>query len=148
MRSSAFISYSHKDRKWLARISEMLTPLERRGLRVWSDEELKPGTLWREEIARAIADAKVAVLLVSPAFLDSEFIDQNELPPLLAASADEGLTVLWVPVDHSLYEFTDISRFQAAHNPAQPLASLPPSKLNEALVQICKRIHDAMTADC
>jgi len=147
MRSKAFISYSHKDRKWLDRISEMLTPLERRGLRVWSDEDIKPGMLWRDEIDKAIADAKVAVLLVSPAFLDSEFIFQNELPPLLAAAADDGLTVLWVPVDYSLYEYTDISRFLSAHDPAHPLASLPPSRLNQALVQICKRIHDALTTD-
>lgn len=147
MRASVFISYSHKDRKWLDRISEMLTPMERRGLRVWSDEDIKPGSLWRDEITKAISEAKMAVLLVSPAFLASEFIFQNELPPLLAASADEGLTVLWVPVDYSLYEFTDISKFQAVHDPAHPLASLPPGKLNQALVQICKRIHDAMTAD-
>lgn len=147
MRSSAFISYSHKDRKWLDRISEMLTPLVRRGLRVWSDRDLKAGTLWRDEIAKAIDDAKVAVLLVSPPFLASEFIVQNELPPLLAASADEGLRVLWVPVDYSLYEYTEINRFHAVHDPAHPLSSLSTARLNQALVQICKRIHDAMTAD-
>jgi hypothetical protein len=144
MRSSAFISYSHKDSKWLEKLQTMLAPLIRGGLNVWSDQQIKPGGRWIKEIESALADAKVAILLVSPNFLASEFIHNNELPELLNAAERDGLTILWIPVEDCLYEQTPIGDYQAVHSPAQPLASLKGAKVNQALKAISKAIAEAM----
>ena len=144
MRSTAFVSYSHKDVKWLDRLNVMLTPLTRDGMNVWSDQKIKPGALWADEIRKALADAKVAILLVSPDFLASKFIDENELPPLLAESERGGLVILWIPIHFSNYKQTKIKNYQAAWEPSQPLASLSKSKLNQALVSISEAIAEAM----
>ena len=92
---------------------------------------------------RALARAKVAVLLVSQNFLASDFIAGQEIPAILEAAKANGLTIVWVPLTASLFEETEIASYQAAYDPATPLEGLSPAKLSEALVEIAKTIRDA-----
>jgi len=91
---------------------------------------------------RALASASVAVLLVSPDFLDSEFIAEHELPPLLRAAEEGGLEILWIPIRYSRFDRTEIGEYQAAHSPDRPLATLRPSARDKALVEISKKIDE------
>ncbi len=126
-----FISYSHKDKKYLDELTTMLAP----AIEPWDDTKIAPGAKWRDEIAGAIRSSTVAVLLVSDNFLKSDFITKHELPPLL-----EGHTVFWICVSPCLYEQTAIAQYQAAHDVSKPLSTLAKPKRQVLLKEICAKL--------
>ena len=143
-RNQVFISYSHRDSEWLIKLQTMLAPLVRnRKLSIWSDQELEPGARWKETIDEALASARVAVLLVSPDFLASDFIVQHELTPLLNKAQRRGVKIFWIAISDSLYKSTEIAHYQAANDPSKPLDTLAPPQVNQALVRISEKILEA-----
>ncbi len=124
-RDHVFISYSHKDAKFLDQLLAHLKPLERAGkLTKWSDKQIAPGSNWFTEIQAFLARAKVAVLLVTPSFLASEFILEHELGPLLSQAEKGGVRILWIPVRAAAYEETALKNYQALSSPEKPLAQM------------------------
>ncbi len=146
-RRHVFISYSHADRDWVERLQRMMAPLLRgsgQQLRLWDDSQIEPGATWREAIELALAQARVALLLVSDAFLASEFVINEEVPNLLAAAEAEGVRILWVSLSPSFVEETPIHRYQAVLPPSRPLEAMDPVEVKLALKAIGLEIRKAL----
>jgi len=145
-RTKVFISYSHKDAKYLEQLLEHLAYEERNNLiDAWSDKKIAPGSQWREEIKRAIESTKVAVLLISPSFLASKFIAEDELPPLLRAAEKEGAAILSVIVRPSNFEYTDLANFQAVNSPSTPVAKMKGYQRDEIWTKVVREIKRVVT---
>ena len=144
MRDQVFISYSHKDEQFLNELRTHLKPLERFGpITVWSDKDIQPGAKWFEKINNALAKTRVAVLLVSPDFLASDFIHQHELGPLLEEAKSGNVKILWVPIRASAYEQTPLKDYQALSPPEKPFAEMGAER-DSAWVDVCKGIKEAV----
>src|SRR5262245_17949778 len=93
-RTKLFISYSHKDVRWLKAVKEQLAVLEReRLLNVYDDTRLLAGEAWHARLDSEMSAAKVGLLLISPSFLTSEFILDNEVPRLFDRHAAGGMSI-------------------------------------------------------
>lgn len=91
---TVFISYSHKDETEKDQLLSHLGVLQKAGLiNVWVDDRISGGADWEDEIRQAMGRAKVAILLVSANFLNSDFILGKEIPNLLERRRKEGVTV-------------------------------------------------------
>ena len=137
-----FLSYSHKDVKWRDLFKTMVAPLIRQNMiDVWDDTKIPPGADWKEEIENALDSARIAVLLVSADFLDSDFIVNEELPPLLEKAEDKGVVIYRIKVSSCIDNATAIGRYQAAHDISQPLDSLTEPMYKAVLSQIAEKIR-------
>jgi hypothetical protein len=144
-RDSVFISCSHADAEWLKMLKLHLKPISlHQRFSVWDESQIKPGAAWREEIRRALATAKVAVLIVSPDFLASDFITDEEVRVLLGAAEEAGLIVLWFVASACSFEDSDIPSYQAVYPPLTPLDQLSWDDANKALMEICLWVSKAM----
>ena len=146
VRRELFISYSHRDLKWLEQLRTHLKPLERNyNLERWDDSRIKPGDKWLVEIEQALARAAVALLLVSPDFVASDFIDRKEMPSLLDAAQNQGLAILWVPLRPiSLKMFPQIEQYQALFSPERTLADMTAVEQDRTLAKISETILETI----
>jgi hypothetical protein len=121
-----FISYSHADEPCLNRLLIHLRPLHRsKAVVCWSDKSIRIGHKWRNELKNNLDDASIAILLVSADFLASDFIVNNELPPLLLRAESRGLKILPVVLKPCGFARDPVlSSFQAANDPMNPLLGL------------------------
>lgn len=119
--------------------------MEHQGIEVnlWDDTRIQAGDKWREEIKKAIAAAKVAILLVSTDFLASDFINENELPPLLHSAKEKGMVVLPLILKPCRFDRTEsLSQFQAVNDPKKPLIKLNEAEKEEVLVKLANSVED------
>lgn len=143
-KKTVFISYSHIDSQYLDRLKVHLKPFEKKGLiDLWEDSKIKVGEKWKEKIEKALEKSVIAILLISADFLASDFIIDNELPPLLKSAEDNGkkiIPVILKPCRFSRDE--NLSKFQAINDPKIPLSKMDDNGKEEIYSEISDYIDD------
>jgi len=119
-----------------------LKPLERNNvLHVWDDTQIQTGAKWLDESEKAIQTAKLGLLIVSADFLASDFITNNELPPLLEAATKDGAVIMSLIVSPSRFNRTSLFQFQAINDRSRPLANLPKGEQEAVLVKVTEKLE-------
>jgi hypothetical protein len=119
---SVFISYRRSDRRIADRLFALL---RERNVVAWYDALISPSADWREAIVENLSTARVMVVLLSAAALDSE-----ELRKELAVAVQEGVQLLGVrledvePRGAFAYELARNNWFDVFSDPEECLAAL------------------------
>lgn len=167
--ASVFVCYAHADndstdpqRRWLNRLLQFLRPLVRyEGLTTWSDRDIQVGECWHEIIHRQLDCAKIAVLLVSPAFLASDYIARSEVPVLLKEARDRGLKIVPIIISPCLYEETrfkfpdwkmgpcelTLGSLQSVNPPSRTLVEMSEGEQNRVLLTVARQLARWLAQD-
>ena len=80
-----FVSYRHKaeDAGYMAEILDFLSGLHKEGIEFWTDQELRLGDRWDTKIKQSLAESDIALVLVSQAYLDSDYCINTEISSFL-----------------------------------------------------------------
>jgi len=158
---AVFISYAHVDKeRWLDRFVEFFRPLVRQeDFTLCSDQDIKIGQNWHQHIQAHLNGAKAVVLLISPAFLASDYIANSELPVILKNAADHGVQIFPILISPSLFtkakykypdpktgpqEFT-LASLQAANSPSKTLVEMTEGEQNRVLLEVADQLAELLS---
>ncbi|MFH1314257.1 MAG: toll/interleukin-1 receptor domain-containing protein [Candidatus Eisenbacteria bacterium] len=111
-----FVSYARSNRdlaaRFLDRFRDQLAPSKTYNYVFSRDTDILVGEDWHDEIQKAVKRSDVGLLLVSPAFLGSQYITKHELPKFIGDKAQPVFPVMLQPVDFERHNLKGLHRKQ------------------------------------
>ncbi len=138
-KASVFLSYSHRDPRRFEECRLHLTTLERNGMaEIWHDNRINEGDDWEAAIDERLANADIVLLLISPAFIASDFCFKKEMPAALAQRPKT--TVIPVVVESCEMEGLPFHKLQMARQ-GKPIDS---RNRNKAWTEVVRAVREAI----
>lgn len=138
-----FISYAHEDAKYLERLLKHLSDLKRQGIvQSWHDKIINAGDHWQDKIDHALQNAQVIVFLISPDFLNSEYINSVEVERAKERHAQGLARLIPVIVEDVFWQTCPLSIFQALPADGKSIAGYV--NKNKAFVEVVSGIYKAI----
>ncbi len=122
-----FYCYAHKDEKFRRELQENLALLRNQGLiEDWSDRDIPPGAEWDDEIDDRLRSADVILLLVSSAFIASNYIWGKELQLAVSRHQAGQARVIPVVLRPVVWDGAPFAKFQMLPPDAKPIVKWRP----------------------
>jgi hypothetical protein len=138
-----FIGYNSEDQSYLDEFHTHLESYVQAGaLEYWDNTKIKPGAEFRKEIAAALRNADVAVLLVSADFLASKEIFTQIVTPLLAAADAGKIKILPVILRRCSFAYSDLAHYHPANDPLAPLSNMSKGKREDFWEEVVDQVRD------
>jgi hypothetical protein len=143
-----FISYSHKDRKWLEFVQRHLqVGVVNDHFETWDDRRIAGGAAWEKEIDAALSRCKAFVLLVSSNSLTSDFILKKEVKAALEARWKRGVRIYPIIVrDVDIKAVPWLASMNVRPCDAKALGLFPPAKREQVMKEIAEEIRGVVEA--
>jgi DNA-binding NarL/FixJ family response regulator len=143
-RSIVFLCYSHTDHVFAEELEKFFKPFAEVGIDFWADTRIDLGQMWKLEIAKALNAASAAVCLVSIDFINSDFINQIELPKLLKAAQDDGTRIFPAflrPVPPAVLRRRGLLDFLGVNAPNDPMADWAVTKRERCWSRLAEQVE-------
>lgn len=111
-----FVSYAHRNQhlaeSLIDELMDLLRPSKAYEYVKWMDSAILVGDQWEKQILDARDRCAFGLLLVSPAFLSSTFIGENELPHYVGDGRAASIPVMLSKVDFQLHDLKGLEALQ------------------------------------
>lgn len=124
------------------RVVGHLKVLAREGLiDIWDDRRLEGGDDWLTQINDAMSRARIALLLISAPFLNSDFIQKRELPRLFRRHEADGMTIYPLLIRYCSWEQVRwLKGMQIRPDNARPVSDFDRNKIDKILTEVAREI--------
>lgn len=147
-RTKVFIAYCFPEKRWLDRVQTALEPFVGEGrCVVWDERKLKAGIAWKAELPDVLATTKVAMMIVSDLFLESDFVTRAKLPALLEKERESGLEICWVLAGQCLFELAGLKESDAGNRVGSAFDGLGLAQRDAAVAEIAKKVAGYLGVD-
>ncbi|WP_417438951.1 toll/interleukin-1 receptor domain-containing protein [Idiomarina sp.] len=151
-RIKVFVSYARSNKtgkqQFMAMLSDYAGADARFEFEFWQDSQISIGSDWNESIHTAMAHCDVGLLLLSPAFLQSQYITEKELPVLVQKPLL--FPVALAPIDFKRHDLKGLQAKQIfrldAKGLEQPRAfsELKSKRRQEFVMRLYEAMHDQL----
>src|SRR5438045_3776735 len=136
-----FFSYAHTDEKLRKKLEEHLSILKWEGNIVeWHDRKIDAGQEWAREIDAHLNKAQIILLLVSPAFMHSDYCTSLEMKQAIERHERGESNVIPVILSYVLWQDSPIGKLQALPKDAKPVRSRYWHNQDEAFYDVAEGI--------
>ena len=145
--TSIVIICNHKDEERKDLLVKQLGTLEQQeGIwKVWTDRHIGVGEDWHEKIKDALRNASVAVLLISPDFLASDFVRKEEVARLLEGRDKQGFRIIPIIVGDCAWQQVEwLARMQVHPRDGRALKNLKKSSVVRELQNVVLELADVI----
>ena len=111
-----FVSYARANKelavRFLTRFRQQVSASKRYAYVFWRDTQVLVGENWNDEIQEALNQCDIGLLLISPAFLGSQYIGQKELSRFMGPDAKPLIPIMLQPVDFQHHDLKGLKKAQ------------------------------------
>src|ERR1044072_3272180 len=137
-----FFSYAHEDQELRDRMEEHLSILKRQGIiSTWHDRKIGVGREWAKGIDEELEAAHIILLLISPAFINSEYCYGVEMDRAMKRHQRGEALVVPIILRPVLWESAPFGKLQALPTDAKPVTKW--RDRNEAFKDVAEGIARA-----
>lgn len=134
-------SSSLEDQNLQKELAQQLVPLKRQGVITdWNYRDILAGEEWRNEINAHLEQAQIILLLVSPAFIASDYCNNNEVKRAMERHTAGEARVIPIILRPCMWESAPFGKLQALPKDGKPITKW--DNKDEALLDVAERIKD------
>ncbi len=118
-----FISYSHKDEKYVEKLKTALAQIRRQGLlQDWNDHEIDAGDRFDDKINKELNESQLFIGLLSPDYIASNYCYEKEFEEALKLESKRNIQIIPVICRPCDWKNTPFAKFNALPKSAKAIS--------------------------